>query len=204
MMHTTTGDRASGNKTAVDPAAAGTAQKVRVYELAKEVGVENKDLISRVRTLGIEIKNHMSALEPDDVARIKRALDKERHENFYFILRTRADDRAVGFAHLKNFDWTHGSAWLAMGIGAAAGRGQGYGSEALQLMVDYAFDELGLYRLSAEVPGNNLGALRFFERHSFRVEVRRRQALQRDGQRWDVLILGQLRDERPIRTESDP
>jgi translation initiation factor IF-2 len=55
--------------------------KVRVYELAKELGVPNKDLVTKIRALGIEAKNHMSNLEVDDVMRIKRALDKERQEN---------------------------------------------------------------------------------------------------------------------------
>src|SRR5438132_5347044 len=55
--------------------------RVRIYELAKELGVENKDLLTKIRTLGIEAKNHMSNVGIDDVARIKRALDKERHEN---------------------------------------------------------------------------------------------------------------------------
>jgi translation initiation factor IF-2 len=52
-----------------------------VYEVAKDVGLSNKDLVDKIRALGIEVKNHMSALEPDDVTRVKRALDKERHEN---------------------------------------------------------------------------------------------------------------------------
>ena len=58
-----------------------TTGKVRVYELAKELGVPNKDLVTKIRALGIEAKNHMSNLEVDDVMRIKRALDKERQEN---------------------------------------------------------------------------------------------------------------------------
>jgi translation initiation factor IF-2 len=56
-------------------------QKVRVYEMAKDVGLSNKDLVDKIRALGIEVKNHMSALDPDDVARVRRALDKERQEH---------------------------------------------------------------------------------------------------------------------------
>ena len=80
----TTGDRATGAGGVQGQAssATGTAgQKVRVYEVAKDVGLSNKDLVDKIRALGIEVKNHMSALEPDDVTRVKRALDKERHEN---------------------------------------------------------------------------------------------------------------------------
>src|SRR5215813_6846974 len=74
-MMQTTGDRAAGSVPGTN------AQKVRVYEMAKDVGLSNKDLVDKIRGLGIEVKNHMSALEPDDVARVRRALDKERQEN---------------------------------------------------------------------------------------------------------------------------
>src|SRR5215208_1030947 len=52
--------------------------KMRVYEIAKEVGIPNKDLIAKIRALGLEVNNHMSSLDADDVARIKRSLEKEK------------------------------------------------------------------------------------------------------------------------------
>jgi translation initiation factor IF-2 len=54
---------------------------VRLYEVAKDLGLANKDLVAKVRALGIEVKNHMSNLDAEDVARVKRALDKERQAN---------------------------------------------------------------------------------------------------------------------------
>ncbi|HNK44580.1 MAG TPA: translation initiation factor IF-2 [Pseudomonadota bacterium] len=60
----------------------GTAgSKVAIYELAKELGIAHKDLVEKVRALGIEAKNHMSRLERDEVDRVRRAFDKERHDN---------------------------------------------------------------------------------------------------------------------------
>jgi translation initiation factor IF-2 len=76
-MMQTTGDRAAGTGGPQGP----SVQKVRVYEVAKDVGLTNKDLVDKIRALGIEVKNHMSALDPDDVARVRRALEKERQEN---------------------------------------------------------------------------------------------------------------------------
>lgn len=46
--------------------------KKRVYELAKELGIENKDLITRLEKMGIVVKSHSSALEDSDVERIQR------------------------------------------------------------------------------------------------------------------------------------
>ena len=51
---------------------------MRVYEIAKEIGIPNKDLIAKIRALGLEVNNHMSSLDANDVARIKRSLEKEK------------------------------------------------------------------------------------------------------------------------------
>ena len=53
---------------------------MRVYEIAKEVGIPNKDLIAKIRALGLEVNNHMSSLDADDVARIRRSLEKEKQQ----------------------------------------------------------------------------------------------------------------------------
>jgi translation initiation factor IF-2 len=63
------------------PTEMAAAGKVRLYEVAKDLGLANKDLVAKVRALGIEVKNHMSNLDLEDVARVKRALDKERQAN---------------------------------------------------------------------------------------------------------------------------
>jgi translation initiation factor IF-2 len=56
------------------------APRLRVYELAKELSLSPKDMVAKVRQLGIEVANHMSHLEPADVDRVRRAVDRERHE----------------------------------------------------------------------------------------------------------------------------
>jgi translation initiation factor IF-2 len=55
--------------------------KVRVYEIARDVGLPNGDLLRRLSSMGIPVRNHMSALDPLEVDRVKRALDKERQES---------------------------------------------------------------------------------------------------------------------------
>ena len=55
--------------------------KMRVYEIAREVGLPNKELIGKIRALGLEVNNHMSSLPMEDVQRIKRSLERERLEN---------------------------------------------------------------------------------------------------------------------------
>ena len=45
---------------------------MRVHELAKELGISSKDCMVRLRALGVEVKNHMSAVDTDTVELLKR------------------------------------------------------------------------------------------------------------------------------------
>ena len=63
------------------------------------------------------------------------------------------------------------------------------------MILRFAFDELNLHRVSVNVPAYNTAALAFLQKHGFVEEIRRRQALQVDGQVWDALGLGLLRVE---------
>src|SRR6185312_6109903 len=55
--------------------------RVRIYELAKDLGLQPKDLVAKVRAMAIDVANHMSQIEPADADRIRRAVDRERHES---------------------------------------------------------------------------------------------------------------------------
>jgi translation initiation factor IF-2 len=55
--------------------------KVRVYEVARELGMNNRELLHRIHSLGIQVRNHMSALDPAEVDRVKRAVEKDKSDN---------------------------------------------------------------------------------------------------------------------------
>ena len=50
--------------------------KIRIYELAKELGVQSKDLVTAAKELNINVNNHMSTLEDADIAAIKKHFGK--------------------------------------------------------------------------------------------------------------------------------
>jgi RimJ/RimL family protein N-acetyltransferase len=125
---------------------------------------------------------------------IEKEMDEQRNL-FYFTIRAMADDRLLGFARLYWIEWTNGNGWLQLGIGETADRCKGYGSEAQQMLLRYAFSELNLFRLTAQAPEYNQAALRLAKRAGFVEEVRRRQAQQREGKYWDLLHFGLLKEE---------
>ncbi len=95
----------------------------------------------------------------------------EKDERFYFTIRMREDDRIIGFAEIPWIEWSNTSGSVRLGIGEAGERRKGYGSEALYLLLRFAFEELNLFRLSAEVPAYNTPALGLFTKFGFVEEV---------------------------------
>ena len=143
----------------------------------------------------------VSPARPLSAAIVKKQYEKlekrmEEERNFYsFMIRAKADDRLIGKAEIQRIEWTNSNGQLRIGIGAAEDRGKGYGIQALRLLLRFAFAELNLHRVSGYVPEYNAGAIALLKKFGFVEEVRRRQALERDGRRWDLLAFGLLQDE---------
>ena len=80
----------------------------------------------------------------------------------------------------------------------AGHRGRGYATRALRLLVDYAFQELGLPRVEAYVNAANQRSLRVASRAGLHREgvLRGRERL--FGERHDTVLLARLRDDPPI------
>lgn len=114
---------------------------------------------------------------------------------YYFTIRTREEDRFIGKAMLEWIDWTNGNGYLRLGIAEPGYRGRGYGSQTLNLLLSFAFEELGMYRVTAVVPAYNREAIHLFRKFGFMEEVRRRKALYRDDQFWDIISFGLLHAE---------
>jgi RimJ/RimL family protein N-acetyltransferase len=135
---------------------------------------------------------------PLSISQVKKKFHSEESGNSHIInfgLRTRTDFRLVGTAGFNQIDYPNGNAWLLLGIGEPRDRKQGYGSDAMRLLLKFAFFELNLYRLSALTFEYNITAQNLLERNGFRLEVRQRQAIHRFERRWDALIFGILREE---------
>jgi RimJ/RimL family protein N-acetyltransferase len=125
---------------------------------------------------------------------IEKQMDESRNL-FYFTIRARADDRLIGKAVIESIDLFNGNGYLHLGIGAPQDRRRGLGTQALRLLLRFAFAEANLFRVTALVPAYNEGAMRLFQRFGFVEEVRRRKALHRDGEFWDLIAYGWLASE---------
>lgn len=113
----------------------------------------------------------------------------EREDWLGFAIYALPDVRPIGIANLRDFTNPHGTAEFGITIGEAADRGKGYGTEAVRLLLDYAFSALGVYNLWLDTPACNVAALRAYEKAGFREIGRRRGARLLAGKRYDVVLM---------------
>jgi len=134
------------------------------------------------------IKKYKEWLEKDLV-------ETEKSDNFFFLIRTLVEGRLIGLVGLDGILWNQGTAWVGIGIGEREYWGKGYGTDAMCTILRYGFDELNLHRVSLNVFEYNQRAIHSYEKSGFTVEGRMRQCLRRDGQRWDLIYMGILRED---------
>ena len=115
--------------------------------------------------------------------------------NRAFVVALRDGDGCIGTAGCHQIDWRSRSAELGIVIGKSDCLGKGYGSEAVQLLLAFGFDELNLHRIYLRVFDFNDRALRTYRKCGLTEEGRLREAFFRDGAYHDVILMGILEEE---------
>lgn len=104
-------------------------------------------------------------------------------------------DQAIGRCLLFDVDPVNRKAMLGIVIGEKTQWGQGYGQEAVRLLLDYGFNLLNLNSVMLGTFSFNEHALRCYEKVGFRVIGRRRQARIIAGQKYDLVLMDMLAGE---------
>jgi RimJ/RimL family protein N-acetyltransferase len=102
-----------------------------------------------------------------------------------------SEGTVLGHVALFGADAHNRTATFAIIVGPPH-QGQGYGSEATAVMVNYGFAELGLHRIQLAVAGFNERAIHTYEKAGFVVEGRDREAVFRNGRWHDQIRMGIL------------
>ncbi len=127
--------------------------------------------------------------------RMREHAEKNRPGNFPFDVVRLEDERIIGEGGLFDAFSPHHNAWLAIGIGERELWGKGYGTDAVHILLRFAFQELNLHRVNLGAFGYNTRAIRAYEKIGFVHEGAWRGVLKRDGRRWDMITMGILRAE---------
>jgi RimJ/RimL family protein N-acetyltransferase len=126
---------------------------------------------------------------------IQKNQEKDPPSFYAFGIRTLEGDRLVGYTGLEGDISPHGEAFVGIGIGERDFWGKGYGTDAMNVILRFAFQELNLRRVSLDTFEYNPRAIRSYEKVGFVHEGRARDFLYREGRRWDLIFMGILREE---------
>ncbi len=119
----------------------------------------------------------------------------ENPNDYSFAIRLLENDRIIGGIGLDGINWTQRESFVGIGLGEKDDWGKGYGTDAMRVILRYAFTELNLRRVSLDVFEYNPRGIRSYEKAGFVVEGRVRGLIRREGRRWDVIYMGILREE---------
>ena len=144
-----------------------------------------------------EIRALTGEVKPMSSAEAKAFYDRVQSDEHrvWFIVALKENDRAIGEAGLLRLFPAWRTTDLSIILGERDAWGKGYGTEAIRLLLDYAFGYLNFHRVAVGVVGFNEKALRFYEKVGFR-----REGIQRDGyyfghKYYDFVMMSILEDE---------
>ena len=127
--------------------------------------------------------------------RVERFVDEQGKEAHAFVICLVDGERTIGEASLFSLAQVDGSAELGIVIGEKEEWGKGYGTDAVNALVDFGFAWLRLERIWLEVWTENPRAMRSYGKAGFTREATLRHDRFEDGRYTDGHIMSILREE---------
>jgi RimJ/RimL family protein N-acetyltransferase len=115
----------------------------------------------------------------------------------FFVIEAIEGDSSqpIGNTGLHGINLKDHTATFGIAIGEKDYWGNGYGTEATQLILDYGFQQLNLHRISSSAFAFNERSIRLHKKVGFMEEGRQREAIFKNGRFHDHVMFGILRDE---------
>lgn len=103
--------------------------------------------------------------------------------------------RPIGTCQFIDINWRNRSAEVGIMIGEKSVWNQGYGTEAMCLLLAHGFETLNFHRIWLQVLAKNKRGIRAYEKAGFINEGKFRQSEYQHGSYHDVFIMSVLKDE---------
>lgn len=134
---------------------------------------------------------------PHVLADTERWVEKNSafQDTYCFAIETLDSGRFIGRCDICRVDWKARVAVVGILIGDKRYRGKGYGSDAMEVLIRFCFEEMNLNKVRLDVFSLNTGARRCYEKCGFGVEGVFRREIYAHGQYHDNIAMGLLRGE---------
>lgn len=108
------------------------------------------------------------------------------------IVALQDNGNAIGTIILSDIDQKNATGHIHIKMSKDGGRGKGYGTDAVNTMVRYAFEELRLNCIYANILSYNEASIRLFERCGFKKDGVLRQRVFKKGHFYDLYYYSRL------------
>ena len=116
----------------------------------------------------------------------------KKTNNFSFAIVKQENDRLIGSAGLEKIDYINRVATLGIMIGEQENREKGYGTETINLLLDFGFNYLNLNNINLYF---NPRAIACYKKCGFKEMGRRRKTVFLNGKYYDKLYMDILKEE---------
>lgn len=120
---------------------------------------------------------------------------KKNLNNYNFAIVLKESDELIGNCGFDEIDLIHQNAKLSILIGEEEKRGQGYGKEAIKLLLEYGFNNLNLNNIMLNVYSFNTRAIKVYESLGFKKFGTRHKSHYFKGKFYDEIQMEILKDE---------
>lgn len=133
------------------------------------------------------------------------AIANSKNSVFFVIeaVDNRRQKKPIGSCSITNIDWKDRCGEFGIAIGETNYWNDGYGTEAGRLLRDYGFLQLNLHCISSAVYEFNGRSRAMHEKLGFREEGCRLKIIYKDGQYWDKILFGLLREEWEVKKKEE-
>ncbi|UCE10305.1 MAG: GNAT family N-acetyltransferase [Candidatus Thorarchaeota archaeon] len=119
-----------------------------------------------------------------------------KRSGFTFGIESKETGKLVGLVNLANISWMSRSGEIGiLGILDPSVWGEGFGSDALIVLLDFAYSVLDMHSVYLWVASFNERAIRFYEKIGFKNQGKIREMAYRNGERHDVVVMDILKSE---------
>ena len=125
----------------------------------------------------------------------KKYFEENINKNYNFFIVTLDNDKLIGTVGLEKYDFINRTATLGIFIGEKEYRSQGYGTEAIKLVLDYGFNYLNLNNINLDLMSFNDRALKCYQKCGFKEYGRRRKCKFINGKYYDLIEMDILAEE---------
>jgi len=117
-------------------------------------------------------------------------------EELLFVIFDKVEGRLIGHAGFYKIDQIARKAEYGILIADDNSRGKGFGTLCTNMMIDYAFNTIGMNKVTAEVLDENKASAAMFKKCGFRVDGVLRDDIYKNGRYYDVFSMSILKKDR--------